>query len=630
MMLENFLDKIILDAKEKNNLHQYDYVVNLLEKIIYKYNNNEEILFELAKAYYLKKDNTKAQKYLCDVIELNEKNIYAMDLLAKICIEKGDFSYSIKMFKKILKINKNYFDGQIELVKIYFYHLKDYKKAVLEIAKITDILKNSTVINYILAVSYMNIGLYDKAKKYTLILLSDKNIEKINIEDVLKLARLFVTINEYWLIVDICNSLDFKLYRKQIIAFYDSLHSDISKHFKKLNISNNSFEQKKLLELGMKLLKKIPKNIVKIRNIILNEIEIYQKKIILKSKPRSITVVLTNKCNLKCIMCDVWKNSWYMNKKQTEQIKSIMPYLEYITWHGGEVFLHDSFWELFEYAHKNNVEQEIITNGILIEEKMIKKFIDYGIQLTISIDSIKKDIYEKIRIGADFNKIISVLELFKKYRQIYTDSKMVIKMNVIVDENNYKELGNFVDFAHNFGIDKIYFFPLVFDLNKIKFINIYSKRYGKIIDYIDRDRERLIKKAAKFGIQLFCTVPNRDSFDKLIGNDKQRNTSINNMTAKFDYINYIKHNNKESNKNLLCIAPWQRLRIDKYVVPYCFCMDSASVGIVNDDFDIEKIWNGKYMKMYRQMIKNNDFKDFCNPVCYANIESIISEYQGTV
>jgi len=43
-------------------------------------------------------------------------------------------------------------------------------------------------------------------------------------------------------------------------------------------------------------------------NKILNENEINEGKIILKSKPLTLRIVITNLCNLECVMCGISKS----------------------------------------------------------------------------------------------------------------------------------------------------------------------------------------------------------------------------------------------------------------------------------------------------------------------------------
>ena len=80
------------------------------------------------------------------------------------------------------------------------------------------------------------------------------------------------------------------------------------------------------------------------KNVLLNEMEISQKKIVLKSKPRSLIVYLTNRCNLKCKMCPfaVSQKKQDISKKTVKEIINLFPYLQHIQWIGGDVFLSET------------------------------------------------------------------------------------------------------------------------------------------------------------------------------------------------------------------------------------------------------------------------------------------------
>ncbi|GAB1401804.1 hypothetical protein MASR1M68_07150 [Elusimicrobiota bacterium] len=81
---------------------------------------------------------------------------------------------------------------------------------------------------------------------------------------------------------------------------------------------------------------------IKYKNIYLNEIEILENRIILKSKPRAIMASLTTRCNLKCIMCNVIDHKTdkinEMDSKFYKFVVANMPYLEEVVWQGERFF----------------------------------------------------------------------------------------------------------------------------------------------------------------------------------------------------------------------------------------------------------------------------------------------------
>lgn len=167
-------------------------------------------------------------------------------------------------------------------------------------------------------------------------------------------------------------------------------------------------------------------------NILLNESEIAQRKTILNSKPRVLYCVVTSLCNIKCIMCQIIKQKWELPERAISEINDLMPYLEIVKWQGGEVFLYKHFEQLMDAAGKNNVSQEIVTNGLLLNERVINKLLNYNVDLYISVDGLTKDVYESIRVGADFDLLINNLQLLKEIKSGFTNHVMNLGLNVLV------------------------------------------------------------------------------------------------------------------------------------------------------------------------------------------------------
>ena len=80
----------------------------------------------------------------------------------------------------------------------------------------------------------------------------------------------------------------------------------------------------------------------------LNQLEIEQKKTILRSKVTSMVVTLTTRCNLSCIMCEEIKIPWDIPERTIKEIIALFPYLEQIIWQGGEVLILDNFKDFME------------------------------------------------------------------------------------------------------------------------------------------------------------------------------------------------------------------------------------------------------------------------------------------
>lgn len=624
------LENIVFLCNEYIVKKQYNEAFELLNKFKKENGSSLRLNFELGKILFLKAENVESIKYLKSCLNDDNLKVNVLDLLAKNYKAINDEQNFLSCCEEIIKKDKYSINAYQEIVNFYFYNKKDYKKTLFFIERFFESKKENISFKIIELESYLLIHNMDVFKIKLKNIIPFISME--NIDEFIELAKFFIYNNQYVLAIDfiyemkkVCADYDFNK------SFFNNFQYDFAKYFKQIRALDNDVEK-----LFISFFNKIPVECVKIKNMILNELEIYRKQIKLLSKPRSITVVLTNKCNLKCKMCYVWKNIWSMTDKHIDEIKRIMPYLEYITWHGGEVFLHNRFLELFDFAQECNIQQEVITNGLLLNDKIIKKMVDFGIQLTISIDGINKDTYEKIRMGASFEKLQNNLMLIQQYRQKKESNTFRIRMNTILSRDNYLDLLSFIEFAHEYNINEIYFFPLIYNINENIELNKFVDLYTPVIEYIDKNKNEISNRAKQYNINIINTVPSlavfngkiKSKYDEkllIVGNESDCGIDV--QSEKM--INYDKDVKNNNNRQVICTVPWQRLRLDRIIRPHCFCRGDVNVSIMNDDFDIDKLWNCDSMQAYRKMIINNDFKEYCNPSCAFGVIPQ-EQYNGVV
>ena len=341
-----------------------------------------------------------------------------------------------------------------------------------------------------------------------------------------------------------------------------------------LNEINNA-DKKKIIELLMFFYKN--SNKPRGKNIFLNEIEILQQKTILKSKPRIIDVTVTLKCNLKCIMCNVNNedNSYELDEYIYNFLITNIKYLENITWKGGEVFLYKNFLNLLKMASDNNVGQTIITNGLLLNEEIIEMFCKNNIFLAISIDAAEKELYEKIRVGGKFEKLLENINILKKMKKKYP--KFSYSMHTVLTNINYRTIDDIISFAYNSGFDMLYFMKCApSKYNKHLLLNDNDIEYIK--NKLNKNRQTKIKIEYDIAFQI-------------LKDNKVFNYRGNNCNDE------LKEDFKES---VFCLLPWKKLTIDDMSISFdCHC---KTIKIDSNDTDI---WNSKKMVEYRKNIIQN-------------------------
>jgi MoaA/NifB/PqqE/SkfB family radical SAM enzyme len=343
------------------------------------------------------------------------------------------------------------------------------------------------------------------------------------------------------------------------------------------------------------VLKVVPEGDIFLRNVLLNESEIFQGKTFLESKIRSFTITLTNRCNLNCLACEAKKYNWDIPKRITDEISGYLPYLEYIMWQGGEVFLLDYFKDILEEArHYPQLKQLIVTNGTLISDALIKTLINLpDIVLAISIDGTTKDVYEKIRRGARFDKVIGSISDIN-YARKTNNSNLRLHLNATIMKSNYHQLLDFIEFAKMHGFYSVLFRPV--QGNKDNDENIFFRADKDALDFINQNIGEAISRAKKYNIILDNRIPDLS-------------------------VRGVSDNTKsDASGSLLCYAPWQRMYISwgGNVYPDCMCCWPLDQGVANvDRSPIKDIWNSEGMQLYRKKLIANGYNDICSRDCVS-------------
>ena len=174
--------------------------------------------------------------------------------------------------------------------------------------------------------------------------------------------------------------------------------------------------------------------------------------ILRKDSPLIAAFQLTNLCNFKCRMCNIWQNP----KKSTISLSLFKKYIDdlskmgccYVTLSGGEPLVIKDIEEYISYAKKKIPFVNLTTNGYLLNDRMAFKLGKLKLDsLSISIDSIA-DKQDKIRgaIGS-YNTCIRAINNLKKYAP-----KTQIIINTVISPWNIDNLPKLVDLVEKMGI----------------------------------------------------------------------------------------------------------------------------------------------------------------------------------
>ena len=183
-----------------------------------------------------------------------------------------------------------------------------------------------------------------------------------------------------------------------------------------------------------------------------------------------INFALDSSCNLTCPSC---RKEFIYTEEGSEhdyKIKLVNHIIKLIEQHNKKLKFSvsgdgDPFASLvYRYLLTNlnvinkDIEIEIVTNGILAKSywpKMtgIHKNV---VRFKFSFDAGSELVYDQVRRGGSWNKLINSVEYMVNWRKAY-NPRMKITSNFVVQVSNYKDMIPYVELCDNLGVDEINF-----------------------------------------------------------------------------------------------------------------------------------------------------------------------------
>lgn len=204
--------------------------------------------------------------------------------------------------------------------------------------------------------------------------------------------------------------------------------------------------------------------------------------------PQTISLTITNACNLRCKMCGQWSEEGYMHdRKQTlEQEMDLVDWkrivdelaahdISSVLLRGGETFLFPEIIKLLEYINSKGISISIDTNGTLLK-KYAEDIVRIGdIHLTISVDG-PPEVHDQVRgVEGCFDRIKEGVERLNELEESGTHeiSKSIC---FVISPYSVRGLGEMPNVARELSIDTISIVPYYYFPEEV------GKEYEKIME----------------------------------------------------------------------------------------------------------------------------------------------------
>ena len=125
-------------------------------------------------------------------------------------------------------------------------------------------------------------------------------------------------------------------------------------------------------------------------------------------RPTSIIFLLTERCNARCVHCDIWKNKGREDSPSVEQWKMVLSDLRrwlgpvQVVFSGGEALLKPFTVDLVAFSSSIGLFQEVLSHGLWQDQSRIEQLaMAKPWQVTVSFDGFG-GVHDKIRGRENF------------------------------------------------------------------------------------------------------------------------------------------------------------------------------------------------------------------------------------
>ena len=174
---------------------------------------------------------------------------------------------------------------------------------------------------------------------------------------------------------------------------------------------------------------------------------------------------ITNKCNLRCVMCHFsfdrvfYRPAQHLTPEQFLHIADgVFRYAHTVVLSAGsEPTVSPHFERILELASRYPLKGlQFLTNGQRLERRTIEAILDSAVtQIDVSIDGATAPTYERIRRSGKFDRLVGNLRALQAGKLRRGLTRPLMQFNLTLMRSNLHELNAFVDLAESCGVERI-------------------------------------------------------------------------------------------------------------------------------------------------------------------------------
>jgi radical SAM protein with 4Fe4S-binding SPASM domain len=206
--------------------------------------------------------------------------------------------------------------------------------------------------------------------------------------------------------------------------------------------------------------------------------------------PKFVQIEPVGQCNLRCAMCPIqyrhagppWGPPALLPFASFCRLVDSFPGMEELHLQGlGEPLMHPAFFRMVEYAARKGIAVSTNTNLTLLTPRRAEQCVSSGLgAMHLSIDGATPGVYERIRRGASFAKVMRNLERLTAARATLGSATPSLRIVTVVMRKNLHELADIVAIAHRHGVKSVFVQHLSHDFGE----NALPEAYRAMRDFV--------------------------------------------------------------------------------------------------------------------------------------------------
>ena len=321
--------------------------------------------------------------------------------------------------------------------------------------------------------------------------------------------------------------------------------------------------------------------------------------------PKRWIIEVSRSCNLHCMMCRESNDKYPQMLMDMSLLDKLAPFLKeaeaILPFGWGEPLMHPKFKNILRTIRDINSQAQIVfnTNGQLMLSSLIETIIETKVNIVcFSIDSILPSLYETIRRGARFDRVIETIETLNDLKRKKNSPLPHLFMEIVLMKQNIGELEDIATFLKRYRFSGVLLEevrPSAVDKQTLETLKIHKiKKHHNVIK---RFSERLAKNNVLLGGPIGSAYARSDP-----------GSPVNKIGKMYPSMDQLTCDEKHPS---VCRQPWFNVFVsyDGNCSPCCMNSSFQIGNLSNSNFDA--IWNGEKMAALRNALIRKKYSRQC-------------------